>query len=151
MTTSKSTIQITLSYIFESSIIEKRKEGSLSVEEFKNLMIQAQKEAYRDGLDHEFLHPYMWLCKGHYYEASLNFYNFPYAFGLLFAKGLYAQYLEKGETFVEKYDKLLALTGKASIEDVVAYMDIDISSREFWDASLNLIKKDIEKFIELAK
>lgn len=138
-------------YIFESSVIEKRKEGSLSVEEFKNLMIQAQKEAYRDGLDHEFLHPYMWLCKGHYYEASLNFYNFPYAFGLLFAKGLYAQYLEKGEAFVEKYDKLLALTGKASIEDVVAYMDIDISSRKFWDASLNLIKKDIEKFIELAK
>lgn len=138
-------------YVFESSVIEKRKEGSLSVEEFKNLMIQAQKEAYRDGLDHEFLHPYMWLCKGHYYEASLNFYNFPYAFGLLFAKGLYAQYLEKGEAFVEKYDKLLALTGKASIEDVVAYMDIDISSREFWDASLNLIKKDIEKFIELAK
>ena len=138
-------------YVFESSVIEKRKEGSLSVEEFKNLMIQAQKEAYRDGLDHEFLHPYMWLCKGHYYEASLNFYNFPYAFGLLFAKGLYAQYLEKGEAFVEKYDKLLALTGKASIEDVVAYMDIDISSREFWDASLNLIKKDIKKFIELAK
>ena len=138
-------------YIFESSVIEKRKEGSLSVEEFKNLMIQAQKEAYKDGLDHEFLHPYMWLCKGHYYDASLNFYNFPYAFGLLFAKGLYAQYLEKGEAFVEKYDKLLALTGKASIEDVVAYMDIDISSRKFWDASLNLIKKDIEKFIELAK
>lgn len=138
-------------YVFESSVIEKRKEGSLSVEEFKNLMIQAQKEAYKDGLDHEFFHPYMWLCKGHYYEASLNFYNFPYAFGLLFAKGLYAQYLEKGEAFVEKYDKLLALTGKASIEDVVAYMDIDISSREFWDASLNLIKKDIEKFIELAK
>ena len=138
-------------YVFESSVIEKRKEGSLSVEEFKNLMIQAQKEAYKDGLDHEFLHPYMWLCKGHYYEASLNFYNFPYAFGLLFAKGLYAQYLEKGEAFVEKYDKLLALTGKASIEDVVAYMDIDISSREFWDASLNLIKKDIKKFIELAK
>ena len=138
-------------YIFESSVIEKRKEGSLSVEEFKNLMIQAQKEAYKDGLDHEFLHPYMWLCKGHYYEASLNFYNFPYAFGLLFAKGLYAQYLEKGEAFVEKYDKLLALTGKASIEDVVVYMGIDISNRDFWDASLNLIKKDIENFIELAK
>lgn len=138
-------------YIFETSLIEKRKEGSLSVEELKNLMLAAQKEAYLDGLDHDFLHPYMWLCKGHYYEASLNFYNFPYAFGLLFAKGLYAQYLINGETFVEKYDRLLALTGKATIEEVVAFMGIDISKKDFWETSLNLIKKDIETFITLAK
>ena len=138
-------------YLFETNLLEKRKEGSLSVEELKNLMLQAQKDAYLDGLDHEFLHPYMWLCKGHYYEASLNFYNFPYAFGLLFAKGLYAQYLINGEAFVEKYDRLLALTGKSSIEDVVAYMGIDISDKAFWEGSLNLIKKDIETFIALAK
>ena len=138
-------------YLFETNLLEKRKDGSLGVEELKNLMLQAQKDAYLDGLDHDYLHPYMWLCKGHYYEASLNFYNFPYAFGLLFAKGLYAQYLINGEAFVEKYDKLLALTGKASIEDVVAYMGIDISDKTFWEGSLNLIKKDIETFISLAK
>lgn len=138
-------------YLFESSVIEKRKEGSLSVEEFKNMMISAQKEAYKDGLDENFLHPYMWLCKGHYYEASLNFYNFPYAFGLLFAKGLYALYLKDGDAFVEKYDKLLALTGKATIEDVVAFMGIDISDKSFWENSLKLIENDIETFISLSK
>lgn len=137
-------------YLFESNVIEKRKNGSLSVEELKELMMQAQKDAYLDGLDHEVLHPYMWLCKGHYYEASLNFYNFPYAFGLLFAKGLYAQYLENGQEFVQKYDKLLALTGKATIEEVVAFMGIDISNREFWDKSLSLIGKSIEEFVNLS-
>lgn len=137
-------------YIFETNLINKRKDGSLSVKELKELMLDAQKEAYKDGLDSNTLHPYMWLCKGHYYEASLNFYNFPYAFGLLFAKGLYAIYLKDGDKFVEKYDKLLALTGKATIEEVVAYMDIDISSKYFWENSLALIKKDIETFISLA-
>lgn len=136
-------------YLFETEVINKRKEGSISVEELKNIMLNAQKEAYRDGLDHETLHPYMWLCKGHYYEAALNFYNFPYAFGLLFAKGLYAIYLKDGEAFVTKYDKLLALTGKATIEEVVAYMGIDISDKAFWEGSLNLIKNDIETFISL--
>ena len=93
----------------------------------------------------------MWLCKGHYYEASLNFYNFPYAFGLLFAKGLYALYLKDGDAFVEKNDKLLSLTGKATIEDVVAFMGIDISDKSFWEDSLKLIKNDIETFISLSK
>ena len=31
----------------------------------------------------------MWLCKGHYYSGSLSFYNFPYAFGLLFGLGVF--------------------------------------------------------------
>ena len=34
-------------------------------------------------------------------------YNFPYAFGGLFARGLYAQYRAEGEAFVPKYKKLL--------------------------------------------
>ena len=54
-------------FLFESRFIDKRKEGPLSVEEIKELMIQAQKEAYGNGLDHDYLHPYMWTWKPHYY------------------------------------------------------------------------------------
>ena len=63
-------------------------------EELKNIMLEAQKEAYGDGLDPEYLHPYMWINKSHYYSADLNFYNFPYAFGGLFARGLVVKYQE---------------------------------------------------------
>ncbi|MBN1468243.1 MAG: M3 family oligoendopeptidase [Fusobacteriaceae bacterium] len=136
-------------YIFESEVIEKRKNGSLDVENFKEIMLNSQKSAYLNGLDHEFLHPYMWVCKGHYYEASLNFYNFPYAFGLLFSKGLYALYLEQGNSFIEKYDKLLSITGKNNIEDVVASIGIDITNKEFWKNSLKLIENSIDEFIKL--
>lgn len=114
-------------------------------------MLKAQKEAYGDGLDPDFLHPYMWINKPHYYSAGLNFYNFPYAFGLLFSKGLYAQYLKDGDAFVAKYDTLLNATGKELIADVAMRMNVDVHNPDFFRSSLALIEKDIEKFIELSK
>lgn len=114
-------------------------------------MLNAQKEAYGEGLDPEYLHPYMWACKPHYYFPDSNFYNFPYAFGLLFAKGLYAEYLKRGDSFPEEYDKLLALTGKNKIADVTKVMGIDIHDVNFWRSSLRIIEEDIERFLEISK
>jgi len=136
-------------YLFESEVFERRKAGPLSSDELCEIMISAQKAAYGKGLDYSRLHPYMWICKSHYYSAERNFYNFPYAFGLLFSKGLYAEYLKRGDAFVEEYDKLLAATGKNKIADVAAMIGIDIRSAEYWRNSLRLIEQDIEKFLSL--
>jgi len=144
-------VDILSRYIFETNLFNRREESSLSGTELKELMVNAQLEAYGDGLDKEYLHPYMWLCKGHYYSAGLSFYNFPYAFGLLFAKGLYADYLKRGEEFIKEYDKLLSLTGKMDIADLTKLMNIDVHSIDFWRSSLKVIEEDIEKFIELSK
>ncbi len=138
-------------YLFESNLFETRKNHPLSVSELKSLMIEAQKSAYGDGLDHDTLHPYMWLIKPHYYSAALNFYNFPYAFGLLFAKGLYAKYLDSPEFFKSKYDDLLAASGKMSIVDVCKIMEVDVESVDFWNDSLSILEKDIETFITLVQ
>lgn len=138
-------------YLFETRLFEIRKDHPLSVDELKYLMVEAQKEAYGDGLDHDYLHPYMWINKGHYYSAGRNFYNFPYAFGLLFAKGIYAEYLNRGKDFVPEYDKLLNATGKNSIKDVAAMVGIDVSNPDFFRNSLKLIEKDIERFIEISE
>lgn len=138
-------------FLFEKALFEKREESALSVEEIKELMLNAQREAYGDGLDPNYLHPYMWTWKPHYYYADSNFYNFPYAFGLLFAKGLYSKYLEVGETFPEEYEKLLSITGKNKIADVTKVMGINIHDIDFWRSSLKIIEEDIEKFIELSK
>lgn len=136
-------------YLFETKLFETRKDHPLSVKELNSFMLEAQKEAYGDGLDEEVLHPYMWLNKTHYYSAGRNFYNFPYAFGLLFSKGLYAIYLERGESFVPEYDSLLSVTGKKSIKEVADLMDIDVTKPEFFRNSLRIIERDIEKFLEL--
>ncbi|MGI6527374.1 MAG: M3 family oligoendopeptidase [Caldicoprobacterales bacterium] len=137
-------------FLFESALFETRKDHALSVEEMKEMMIQAQKQAYGDGLDHNYLHPYMWINKSHYYQAERNFYNFPYAFGLLFAKGVYSEYLKRGKEFVPEYDKLLNATGRNNIADVAKMVGIDVHSIDFWRSSLDLISQDIERFIELA-
>ena len=136
-------------FLFESELFKRREEGAVSVNELKEIMMDAQKQAYGNGLDHDHLHPYMWACKPHYYYASRNFYNFPYAFGLLFAKGLYAEYIKRGDEFVASYDKLLSMTGKMNIADVTMEMGIDVRNVEFWRGSLKLIEKNIEKFINL--
>lgn len=136
-------------FLFEKELFEHRQEASLSVKELKDIMIWAQKETYGEGLACDALHPYMWVCKPHYYDAAYSFYNYPYSFGELFSKGLYAQYLERGEDFVTQYDTLLASTGKNKIADLTAMMGIDITSVDFWRSSLDIIEKDIEKFLTL--
>lgn len=137
-------------FVFENMLFAARESHPLSVTELKETMMEAQRKAYGDGLDHSTLHPYMWLNKPHYYSAGLNYYNFPYAFGLLFSKGLYAEYLKRGDSFIREYDDLLNSTGKNTIKDLALRMNIDIHNPEFFRNSLKLIEKDIDEFISLA-
>jgi len=140
---------ITSRYLFETEVVEKRQNQFLFSKDLEEIMLNAQKEAYGDGLDHTLLHPFMWVCKSHYYSAGLNFYNFPYAFGCLFAKGLYAQFVKEGPSFVDKYNRLLNATTISSCEDVAAMADIDITKEDFWISSLEIVKGYIDQFIEL--
>ncbi|TDT72392.1 pepF/M3 family oligoendopeptidase [Hypnocyclicus thermotrophus] len=138
-------------FLFEDSFIKEREKGSLSLEKINNLMLEAQKKAYGKGLDKNYLHKYMWICKPHYYSAEVNYYNFPYTFGLLFAKGLYKLYLEDKNKFIKKYDILLSITGKNNIEDIMNSINIDITKKEFWQGALDIIINDIEKFNSIIK
>lgn len=136
-------------FLFESRFIQKREKGPLSVDEIKQLMIEAQKEAYGEGLDHHQLHPYMWTWKPHYYEAEYAFYNFPYAFGLLLAKGLYALYQKQGDSFALTYEKFLSLTGQMNLEDMGKSIGIDLQDENFWQNSIQMIADDLEQFYQL--
>ena len=91
----------------------------------------------------------MWTWKPHYYFADLNFYNFPYAFGLLFGLGLYAVYRRKGAGFVADYKELLAGTGEAGAAELAARFAIDLRSRAFWDGSIEIIRGRIDRYCEL--
>lgn len=144
-------VDIMSRYLFEEKVITNTTDKTLDAKTLNEYMIESQKQTYGKGLDENFMHPYMWACKGHYYSAGLNYYNFPYAFGLLYAKGLYALYLEDKEQFIEKYDKMLLMTTTSDVEDVALSMGIDVTKKEFWLSSLEIIKKDINKFVELTK
>ena len=138
-------------YLFESSVFENRPQEFLFPDKLCELMLDAQKKAYGDGLDPEYLHPYMWICKSHYYSSGLSFYNFPYAFGGLFARGLYAKYLEQGAAFVPVYKKLLHTTPVASVEDTAKVAGIDLTKKEFWLNALKSYEKLVDEFTRLVK
>ena len=138
-------------FLFESQVVNNRNDKFMFADELCNIMLEAQKEAYGDGLDHEVLHPFMWVCKGHYYSAGLGFYNFPYAFGGLFARGLYAKFQQEGPEFLEKYNYMLKETPVRSVEDVAKICDIDLTSKDFWLMSLHSYDDVIAQYKELVK
>jgi oligoendopeptidase F len=135
--------------LFENEVFNRRARAELSADELCEIMTWAQKESYGDGLDERYLQPYMWTWKPHYYYGDLSFYNFPYAFGLLFGVGLYAIYQQRGAAFVPDYVNLLAATGDDDAANLAARFGIDIRQKEFWAASLKVIEERIQRYVSL--
>ncbi len=136
-------------FLFEKEVFERRAQAELSADELNEIMQRAQKVTYGDGLDERYLQKFMWTWKPHYYSPTRSFYNFPYAFGMLFATGLYAIYQQRGPAFVADYKQLLASTGEASAADLAKRFGIDIRKRKFWEDSLAIIGRRIERFCQL--
>ncbi|HSJ88428.1 MAG TPA: M3 family oligoendopeptidase, partial [Anaerolineales bacterium] len=136
-------------YLFEKEVFDRREQSELSADDLNEIMERAQKETYGDGLDERFLQKFMWTWKPHYYSPDLSFYNYPYAFGLLFATGLYAIYQQRGASFVEDYKNLLASTGEETAAKLAKRFGIDITKRKFWDDSLAIIGKRVDRYAEL--
>ncbi|MCB0826920.1 MAG: M3 family oligoendopeptidase [Armatimonadetes bacterium] len=143
-------VDITSRYLFESNGIAKRKERELSAAEMCEIMAQAQRDTYGDGLDQDLLHPYMWAVKPHYY-GYMAFYNFPYMFGLLFALGLYRIYEAEPNGFHARYDDLLSSTGMHMAADLTDRFGINIRDKAFWAGSLAVVEEDINQFLQAVK
>ncbi|MBE6584711.1 MAG: M3 family oligoendopeptidase [Ruminococcaceae bacterium] len=134
-------------FLFEDEVIRRRKSTFLFAKDLEEIMLNAQREAFGDALNPDYMHPYMWCCKSHYFSAGLSYYNFPYAFGGLFSRGLYAKYLEEGEAFLPKYRALLNATTVDTVENVANIAGIDLTNPEFWRKSLQMIADRIDEFI----
>lgn len=140
-------ISATSNFIFEDSVFERRKERELSVEEFCQLDVEAQKEGFGDAIDPDYLYPYRWAYVPHYYVST--YYNFPYTFGLLFGLGLYAQYQQEPNSFKEGYDELLSMTGMADAAELAGRFGINVRDVAFWESSLDILRNDIKSFERL--
>nr|WP_318681573.1 M3 family oligoendopeptidase [uncultured Treponema sp.] len=138
-------VDILCRFYFERSVFEERKNGELTSEDFSRLMKDAQERSYGNGLNDE-RHEYMWAVKSHYYSVDLDFYNFPYAFGQLFAAGLYSRYKKEGKAFVDTYCSLLADTGSMSCEDLCRKAGFDITKKDFWKSGIDFYINEIEQF-----
>ena len=143
-------VDIMSRYLFESEVVARRADTTLSPRELCEIMLDAQRRTYGDGLDPDCLHPYMWACKSHYYSTDVHFYNFPYAFGQLFAVGVYALYEKKGASFLPDYEKLLRSAGSGMVRDVAASVGIVVTDVSFWRSSLKVFADKLDELERLA-
>ena len=133
-------------FLFENAVFEARKTHTPAVEELRTMMLAAQQEAYGDGLAKDARHPDMWINKGHYYTVGLHYYNFPYAFGLLFGLGVFQKYQQEGAAFLPTYDALLARCGSDTVANVAQSVGIDVRSAAYWRSALDVLRAEIDSF-----
>ncbi|HHX8649336.1 M3 family oligoendopeptidase [Vibrio antiquarius] len=141
-------INIPVRYEFEKSFYERRQDGELTADEFCELMSETWKEWYGDVMSEP--DPYFWASKLHFSIDSVSFYNYPYLFGFLFSKGIYAQRETKGEAFYTDYINLLRDTGCMMAEDVVEkHLSMDLTQPTFWQQSVELVREKVDEFEHL--
>lgn len=137
-------------FLFETRFYEERKLGPVTTEQLNQLMEYAQKEAYCHALDE--YHPLFWASKLHFFITGVPFYNFPYTFGYLFSLGIYAQALEEGKGYEEKYIALLRDTASMTVEDLAEkHLQVDLTQKDFWEKAVRLCLDDIEEFLNLTE
>nr|WP_263325646.1 M3 family oligoendopeptidase [Neobacillus sp. Marseille-Q6967] len=137
-------------FIFETRFYEERKRGPVSTERLNELMEAAQKEAYCEALDE--YHPLFWASKLHFFITGVPFYNFPYTFGFLFSLGIYAQALDEGKGYEEKYIALLRDTASMTVEDLASkHLQVDLTQKDFWEKAVGLCIDDIDEFLKLTE
>lgn len=151
MEATQTVVDIYSRFLFESAVFEARKTHTPTVEELKTFMLDAQEQAYGDGLSEDTRHPYMWVNKSHYYMVGMHFYNFPYAFGLLFGLGVFAKYQEQGKAFMQQYDTLLAGCGSGLVAEVAGSVGIDVRGVEYWRGALQIVRQEIDEFVTLCE
>ena len=137
-------------FIFETSFYEERRKGLVSKERLNELMVTAQKEAFRDALEE--YHPSFWGSKLHFYITGVPFYNFPYTFGYLFSLGIYAKAIQEGKGYEDKYIALLKDTASMTVEELSKkHLDVDLTDDAFWESAIKVCIEDVEEFLALTK
>jgi oligoendopeptidase F len=146
--TNQVVVDIHSRWLFETEVFRRRAGRTLGVAELCELMTDAQRQAYGDGIDQDTLHPYMWAVKPHYYGS--HFYNWPYTYGLLFGLGLHAQYRRDPERFRQGYDDLLGAVGLADASELGRRFGIEVRDVAFWTASLDQVRERMAGYHALA-
>ncbi len=141
-------VDILSRFYFEKSVFSEREKSELNAEDFCRLMKKAQEDSYGIGLGTE-KHEYMWAVKSHYYSTALDFYNYPYAFGQLFAMALYEQYKQNGDSFTQLYPEIMSKTGSMSCEDLCKIAGLNIQDERAWSKAISIYTNEIKDFVSL--
>ncbi len=140
-------LNLPMRFDFEHALYQERQQGELAISRLRELMVDAQRKNYGDALDPDELNPWFWASKLHFYITDLSFYNFPYVFGFLFSRGIFARAKAEGSEFLRRYESLLRLSGSDTVENVARdALGVELGSPDFWHTCLDHVQKDLERF-----
>lgn len=135
-------------FLFESEVFKRCENEFLTFDDLNLIMKNSQKISYGDCMNEDYFGE-AWIYKSHYYDFENNFYNFPYTFGHLFSLGLYKIYLEDSNEFHENYKMILKNSGKNNLKDICKMCEIDITNHEFFNNSIEILRKKYLKYKDL--
>jgi pepF/M3 family oligoendopeptidase len=140
-------------FLFDCRFYAERKRRVIDTAELSDMMQKSQKEAFFGILDEkEGYHPLFWASKLHFFVTEMPFYNYPYTFGFLFAKGVYNRAVEEGKSFAKNYRALLSDSGRMTTEEVAKkHLGVDLTQEDFWDMAVNAALADVDEFVKLCK
>jgi oligoendopeptidase F len=135
-------LNIPARFDFEVSFYERRKQGYVGAQELSELMNSAWTKWYGETLSE--MEKQFWMTKLHFSIPNTGFYNFPYTFGALFSKGIYALRAECGQEFWPSYIALLRDTGRMTAEELAQkHLQVDLTKEDFWLKSLAITDKQV--------
>jgi oligoendopeptidase F len=139
-------LDIPVRYEFEKAFYEERKSGELGVSRLKELMMETQGRILGDVLEPGGEDPYFWASKLHFYITGITFYNFPYTFGFLLSRALYAIFKKDGADFLRNYEEFLQLTGSDTAENVVRRtLGKNLEHPEFWSQAIRSLEEPLHR------
>jgi oligoendopeptidase F len=139
-------MDIPVRFEFERAFHEERQAGEVEVSRLRELMTQTQQRLFGDTLEEGGDDPLFWASKLHFYITGVTFYNFPYTFGFLLSRGLFARFREEGDAFLPRYEEFLRSTGSDTAENVAREsLGVDIESPEFWVDAIDTLGDAVEQ------
>ncbi len=137
-------------FLVEQQAFAIRAERELSPSELTEITREAWLTVTGDAVEPATVAVYRWT-KPHYVISDIAYYNYPYAFGLLFALGLLAVKDREPEGFYARLDALLADSGMRTANDLAAGFGIDLHDPEFWRGGFKGYQADIAEYERLVE
>ena len=113
-------------------------------------MSETQREILGDMLEPGGEDPLFWASKLHFYISGVTFYNFPYTFGFLLSRGLFAAFKREGADFLPRYEDFLRQTGSDSAERIIqSTLGCDLGDPSFWNEAIATLGEPLQQLESL--
>lgn len=133
-------------YKFEQDFhAARRNEGELKPERIGELWMSHQKAMFGGSVTLRHDYSIWWSYITHFLHTP--FYVYAYTFGELLTLSLYDTYLKTDDkaAFADTYVAMLETGGTKSPQELVYPFGVDLSSKEFWQGGLRVIKELVEE------